>query len=637
VALGAAGWARTSLLASSQQDERVNRAEDEGNRMTITNEDIHKIVEGQTVPSEFLKTVAANPDAVALRWQDEDDSTWGERTYAEYAAGVARVAAGYQAQGVKPGDRIVLMMRNVPEFHICDMAAYFCGATPVSIYNSSSPEQVEYLVNHSEAVLAVVENKAFLDRFLPVRDKLTNLKTIVMLKDADQAPEDVVTLEAFNAGVSEPLDLDAAVTNCTPDQLATMIYTSGTTGPPKGVMLTHNNIAWTVESLKQCIQYDDYVGKRLVSYLPMAHIAERMTSHYQGAFVGYEVTCCPDPGLLAGYLKEVHPNFMFGVPRVWEKINAGLSAAMAADPDKKAQFDEGVAAAIPIVEAMDWGTATDEQKATYEFLDSVAFAPIRAALGLDQVEFAITGAAPIPADLLNWYRAIGVPLSEIYGMSESSGPMTWTARRVKAGTVGPAIPGCDVRLAEDGEIICRGGNVFQGYLKESEKTAEALDDEGWLHSGDIGVIDDDGYFKIVDRKKELIITAGGKNVSPANLEAALKMIPLVGQACAIGDQRPFVSALVVLDPEVAPAWAKQHDIEFTSLAELATNETVVSEIERGLEEAMSEFNNAERVKKVKVLGEEWLPDSEVLTPTSKLKRRGIHATYADEIESIYAR
>jgi long-chain acyl-CoA synthetase len=215
--------------------------------------------------------------------------------------------------------------------------------------------------------------------------------------------------------------------------------------------------------------------------------------------------------------------------------------------------------------------------------------------------------------------------------------MTWTATRVKPGTVGPAIPGCEVRLADDGEIICRGGNVFQGYLKNPEKTAEALDDEGWLHSGDIGQVDDDGYFKIVDRKKELIITAGGKNISPANLEAALKMIPLVGQACAIGDQRPFVSALVVLDPEVAPAWATNQGIEFTDLADLATKPEIEAEIERGLNEVMASFNNAERVKKVRILGEEWLPDSEVLTPTSKLKRRGVHQRYADDIEALYAR
>jgi long-chain acyl-CoA synthetase len=367
----------------------------------------------------------------------------------------------------------------------------------------------------------------------------------------------------------------------------------------------------------------------------MAHIAERMTSHYSQVLQGYEVSSCPDPGLLSAYLREVRPNIVFGVPRVWEKIHAGVAAALGADPEKKAKFDEAVSASLPIAIDRSWDRSTPEQDATWDFLQQAAFGPVKGLVGLDEVDFAITGAAPIPRELLEWYQAIGVPLSEIYGMSESSGPMTWTPARIKPGTVGPAIPGCEVELADDGEVICRGGNVFEGYLNAPDKTAEALQD-GWLHTGDIGVLDDDGYLRIVDRKKELIITAGGKNISPANLEAALKTIPLVGQACAIGDQRPFVAALVVLDPEVAPAWAKSHDLEGLTLEELAAHPAVIEEVERGLAEVMAGFNNAERVKKVKVLGTEWLPDSDELTPTSKLKRRGIHARYAEEIEALYS-
>jgi long-chain acyl-CoA synthetase len=400
-------------------------------------------------------------------------------------------------------------------------------------------------------------------------------------------------------------------------------------------MISQFNVVYTAESLKRCFGQDlDLSGKRLVSYLPMAHIAERMTSHYSQVIQAYEVTSCPDPGLLAPYLKDVRPNIMFGVPRVWEKLHAGVSAALSADPAKKAQFDEGIAAAVPIAVDRSWGRSTPEQDATWDFLQDAAFRPVRELIGLDQVEFAITGAAPIPKELLEWYQALGVPLTEIYGMSESSGPMTWTPHRIKAGTVGPAIPGCEVKLAEDGEVICRGGNVFVGYLNAPDKTAETLQD-GWLHSGDIGVLDEDGYLRIVDRKKELIITAGGKNISPANLEAALKTVALVGQACAIGDERPFVSALVVLDAEVAPVWAAGNGLGGMSLAELAEHPDVIAEVERGVAEVMAGFNNAERVKKVKVLGTEWLPDSEELTPTSKLKRRGIHARYAAEIEWLY--
>jgi long-chain acyl-CoA synthetase len=527
------------------------------------------------------------------------------------------------------------MLRNIAEFHVLDMATYFCGGTAISIYNSSSPDQIAYLVGHCEAHLGVVEDIGFLESFLKVRDELPALQHLGVLRDPDgRRPDDVFSYEDLLA--ADPVDLAEAASVAQPEDLATLIYTSGTTGPPKGVTITHQNVAWTIESLRRCIDFESYAGKRLVSYLPMAHIAERMVSHYQQAFLGYEVTCCPNPGDVAAYAREVRPQLMFGVPRVWEKLYGGVMGALGADPEKAAPSNGAVEAAKPLVDAIHWGAATAGQNAAYEARDAAAVANVRAMLGLDQVEVAITGAAPIPAELLSWFRAIRVPLSEIYGMSESSGPMTWTARRVKPGSVGPAIPGCEVELAEgDNEIICRGGNVFQGYLNDPEKTADTLDAEGWLHSGDIGQVDEDGYFTIVDRKKELIITAGGKNLSPANLEANLKLIPLVGQACAIGDNRPFVSALVVLDPEVATAWAGAEGIEFTDLNDLAGKPEVRAEIEKGLAEVMAQFNNAERVKKVVILGEEWLPDSAELTPTSKLKRRGVHAKYAEEIESIY--
>jgi long-chain acyl-CoA synthetase len=518
------------------------------------------------------------------------------------------------------------MMRNIPEFHFVDLGVAALGATAISIYNSSSPEQVSYLTGHCKAKVAVVEDDGFEERFLKVREELPALETIVNLS------QDGVADQVLGG---DGIDLAEAVGNATPGSLATVIYTSGTTGPPKGVMISHHNVVWTAEGYLRMLEVEP-VGFRAISYLPMAHIAERMSTHYLAVMGGYEVTTCPDPGLIAGYARDVHPEIMFGVPRVWEKIYAGVQAALGADPEKKAKFDDAVAAAIPIVERRTLGQATEEDEATWQFLDEAAFALVRGLVGLDSVRYAITGAAPIPAELISWFRAIGVPLSEIYGMSESTGPMTWEPDRVKAGTVGVAFPGTDCFLADDGEVCIRGGNVFLGYLDDPEKTAEALDPDGTLHSGDIGEFDDEGYLRIIDRKKELIITAGGKNISPANLEAALKMIPLVGQACAIGDGRPFVSALVVLDTEVAPVWAKDHGIEFGSLAELAEHPEVVAEVDRGLADAMAGFNNAERVKKVKILSEEWLPDSEELTPTSKLKRRGIHAKYAEEIEGLYA-
>lgn len=600
----------------------------------ITSAEIDRLVEGQTIPKAFLQTLSTEADQVALRWKQTDGS-FGEWTFQDYADRVARVAAGLAAHGIRRGDRIVLMMRNVPEFHVVDLAAAFLGATSISIYNSSSPEQVQYLADHSEAKLGFVEDRGFLDRFLEVRRHLPQLEALGALNLDGPAPDGV--FEADSLFAASPADLDELAPTAQPEDLATMIYTSGTTGPPKGVMLTHKNVAWTVESFRRALELEDYAGKRLVSYLPMAHIAERMVSHYDQIFFGFQVTTCPDPSAIAEYARLVRPNIMFGVPRVWEKIYAGVNAALAVDDDKRKSFQEALDAAMPIVEAMTWDRATQEQTKTYEFLDKVAFSAVRQLVGLDALELAITGAAPIPAEMLSWFRTIGVPLAEIYGMSESSGPMTFSAKKVKPGTVGQAIPGCEVKLAEDGEVICRGGNVFQGYLKNPEKTAESLDEEGWLHSGDIGELDEDGYFKIVDRKKELIITAGGKNISPANLESALKMIPLVGQACAIGDRRPFVAALVVLDPDAAKSFAAAEGLGDLSLAEMADHPKVVETIHAGLESAMTEFNNAERVKKLKILGEEWLPDSDCLTPTSKLKRRGIHGRYEPEIEALYQR
>ena len=601
-----------------------------GYNVRVSSHEIDDAAAGRTVPSAFLETVAAHGSLLALRWQD--GVAWRSWTFAEYANRVARATAGLQALGVVPGDRIVLMMRNIPQFHVLDLAATFCGATPISIYNSSSAEQVGYLAAHSGARIGVVEDQGFLDRFSSVRDDLPALEQLGIVSD----PDGLVSDEVFRYDdlvAAEPADLAAAAAVARPEDLATVIYTSGTTGPPKGVMITHRNVAWTVESLRRRLDLGRLAGKRLVSYLPMAHIAERMTSHYQQAFSGFEVTTCPDPGQIGPYLREVRPNVVFGVPRVWEKIHAGVTAALAADPDQAEAFAGAVEASAPIAEALDWGRATSEQQATARGLDTV-FAPVRELIGLDQCEVAISGAAPIATDVLRWYRAIGVPLCEVYGMSENTGPMTFVSHRVKIGTVGTAMPGTEVRLADDGEVLCRGGHVFAGYLDDPAKTDETIID-GWLHSGDIGELDDEGYLRIIDRKKELIITAGGKNISPANLEAALKAIPLVGQAMAIGDQRPFVSALVVLDPEVAPVWARQRGIE-GSLDDLARDPTVIAEVEAGLVEVMAAFNHAEQVKRITVLGEEWLPDTDLLTPTSKLKRRGVLARYEIEIEALYS-
>ncbi len=600
----------------------------------VTNEELAAQVRGQTVPTRFAETVRNRPDAVALRWKDGD--AWRHWSWTDYAERATRLAASLQELGVGRGDRVVLMMRNRPEFHVADIAVTLLGATPISIYNSSAPDQVQYLVGHCEASVAILEDEGYLERFTEVRSSLPSLRDIVTIETRGR-PDGVLPWEELIAGV--PLDLEAASKIAQPSDIATVIYTSGTTGPPKGVVLDHENICWTIECLRLSLGEEIAAeGRRLVSYLPMAHIAERMTSHYQGVAFGYEVSTCPEGGTIASYLPEVRPEIFFAVPRVWEKMHSGIMAMAAADPARKEQLEAALGVGL---KASDY-RARDEElpddlRDQWETADREGLALVRSLVGLDDCIAAISGAAPIAVEVFDFFRALGVPISEIYGMSESSGPMTWAPFRIKAGSVGPAIPGCEVELAEDGEVVCRGGNVFRGYLNDPEKTADALDADGWLHSGDIGVFDDEGYLRIVDRKKELIITAGGKNVSPANLEASLKAQSLIGQACVIGDGRPFISALVVLDADVAPAWAASHGIRATSLVELADHPDVQTEVEREVVAAMEHFNQAESVKKVKILHAEWMPDSEELTPTMKLKRRGIAGKYAREIEGLYER
>jgi long-chain acyl-CoA synthetase len=525
------------------------------------------------------------------------------------------------------------MMRNRPEFHVADTATLFLGATPISIYNSSAPEQVQYLVEHSGACAGIFEDAGYLERVLKVRSELPNLRELVVIDDPDGlAPRDVGQFAELCA--AQPLDLASEVGNAQPTDLATVIYTSGTTGPPKGVMLDHDNICWTVEAYRETLAVDT-TGWRAVSYLPMAHIAERMSSHYLGIASGFEVTTCPEPGLVASYLPEVRPQTFFAVPRVWEKLYTALQAALHADSSRVAEGEAALAVGSEVAEcrARDEALPAELQ----ERYDAVApmLDAVRAMIGLDQLVIAVTGAAPIPVEVLRFFRSLGVPMSEIYGLSETSGPMTWDPFRVRIGTVGRAMPGIEVRLADDGEVLCRGGNVFRGYLNAPDKTAEVLDGE-WFHSGDIGVLDDDGYLKIVDRKKELIVTAGGKNISPANLEAALKAGSLIGQCCVIGDNRPFISALLVLDSDLAPAWAKSQGIDASTLAELAEHPEVIAEVERQVADANARFSRVEQIKKFTVLHHEWLPDSEELTPTMKLKRRGVLTKYSEHIEAMYS-
>jgi long-subunit acyl-CoA synthetase (AMP-forming) len=568
-----------------------------------------------TIAEAFQLTSQRCAAGVALRTRDGSQSL----TWAEYAIRVRRCAAGLAALGVGRGDAVALMLSNRPEFQILDAAALHLGAIPFSVYNTYPVEQVVHLLKDSGARVIATE-QSMLDTAEPAFDE-AGMDYLVVVDGVGKG----LTLEELEEDGSEDFDFDAAWRSVEADDVLTIIYTSGTTGPPKGVELTHANILGTLRGYAQVIDFPE--AGRVISWLPMAHIAERACSHYLPIAWGYETTCVGDPRDVIATLPEVRPTWFFAVPRIWEKLKAALEAGVAAEPDaqKQAATRAAIEAGLERTRAIQRGEdVAPELAARYEQLDELVLSKIRERLGLDKASSINVGAAPTPPEVIEFFHAIGVPLAELWGMSEScaSGCVN-PPGRVKIGTVGPPLPGFELRLAEDGEVFLRGPGVMAGYRGKPEQTRETIDADGWLATGDIGELDPDGYLKIVDRKKELIINAAGKNMSPANIESALKASsPLIGQAVAIGDRRRYNVALLTLDPDVAAGRSADHP-------------KVQAEVERSVAAANQQLARVEQIKKFKLLPADWQPGGDELTPTHKLKRKPIAEKYADEIDALY--
>lgn len=601
-------------------------------------QDIDAAVAGATVCTMFQNTVAAHPDVEALRWKVGEE--WQAASWKDYGQQVGELARGLLELGLGAGEFVAILASNRPEYYVADIAILHCGGVPVSIYNTLSPDQIEYIVNHCGATYFLAENPAVLARLQGIRAQLTGVRKVILMEGAEMVAEDpwVISLDSvIEAGrkSSRAEELESRSKAVRPEDLATLIYTSGTTGPPKGVMITHRNVAWTAESLNRIMTRPP--GMRHISYLPLAHIAERMAGHYMQIKSASTCSFCPTPQQIGDYLKDVRPQFFFAVPRIWEKLHAGLNTAIqtALDEGMRAMVQGALDVCLDKVRREQRGESVPEDLAAAAENAGMITAMIRSRAGLDAIEIASAGAAPIAPELLEWFYALGVPIAEVYGQSEGSGPTSWNPpQAIRIGTVGPAIPGVELRLEADGELLVRGGNVSAGYYKEPVQTAETFDADGWLHSGDVAVIDDAGYVKIVDRKKEIIITAGGKNIAPSNLENLLKQKPLIGQACVIGDKRPFVSALIVLDPETAIPWARQQDLP-TALTELANHPDVFAVVQGYVDEVNRQLSNVEAIKKFVVLASEWTVDSGELTPTMKMKRKVVNQRYEDAIEAMY--
>jgi long-subunit acyl-CoA synthetase (AMP-forming) len=580
----------------------------------------------------FQLTAADNADRVALRTLGDAVSI----TFGEYAERVRGLAAGFHALGVRRGDTVGFLLTNRPEFHLLDTAAMHLGATAFSIYNTSSPEQIAYLLGDAANRVLVVE-AAFLDRARAAMAEDGAVEHLIVL---DAAPPDALSLEQLEALDSgEGFDFEAGWRAVRGDDVLTLIYTSGTTGPPKGVQLTHAN------ELAQCRGIDEAmpmrsVGGAVVSFLPMAHIADRGLTHYGQMAWGDTLTCCPDPAQIFAHAVDARPTRFGAVPRVWEKLKAALEAGFAAEPDpgKREAVSAAIENGLRSVRAEQAGERVpDDLRQAHERADEAIFSSIRAKLGFDRCESFIIGAAPAPRDVFEFFAAIGIPICEVWGMSELSSIATLVPQdNIRFGTVGPPLPGVEIKLADDGEVLVRGATVMAGYRNQPEKTAETIGADGWLRTGDIGQFDDAGFLKIVDRKKELIINAAGKNMSPANIEQHLKSgSPLIGQAIAIGDARPYNVALLVLDPDASAAFASGRGLADASPEAMCREASVLAEVRAGVDRANSHLSRIEQIKRFTVLPVDWPPAGDELTPTMKLKRKPIGEKYRAEIEALY--
>lgn len=586
---------------------------------------------GRTVMEVFADATRAWGDQPALKVKRA--GAWKAWTWREYDTELRRAARGMMALGLEPGQGVAIIGFNSPEWFMADIGAIHAGGVPAGIYTTSTPEQCQYIAGHCDAAVAVVQNAEHLAKFLAIRGELPALKGIVLI-EGDSSEEGVhswAQLLALGDGVPAA-DLDARVAAQKADDVCTLIYTSGTTGQPKAVMISHDNITWTAKQALDTI--DVSPGESVLSYLPLSHIAEQVVSVHGPIAAGMTTWFAEGMDQLGDNLREVRPHVFLGVPRVWEKIQAKVTAA-----GKNNSFLKKKIAAWARAKGLVGGQADQHKRPLpfgYGLADKLVFSKVRERLGLDRCRVQITSAAPIGRDTLDFFLSLGVPLFEVYGMSECTGPATIsTPDRYRTGKAGWCLPGAELKIAEDGEVCMRGRHVFKGYFKNEEATAEALDADGWLHSGDIGVIDADGFLQITDRKKDLIITAGGENIAPQVLEGMLKGIGAISQAVVIGDKRKYLTALVTLDPDRVAADAQAAGSPAKTTAEAAGCATFNAWLMKQVEDVNSRLARVQTIKRVTIIPNDFSIEGGEMTPTMKVKRKVVRDKYGPQIEAMY--
>jgi long-chain acyl-CoA synthetase len=604
--------------------------------------EIDAVIEGRSIAHAFADTAAEQGDHPA--YSDKigiDGQGWRTLSWQQLRETALDLAAAMVDLGVRPGDRVAIMATNRLEHVLADLGALHAGATPMSVYNTLSPSQVAYVAGHAEPAVVVLENADHVARWSEALR--AGGATQVVVIDPDAAPSGALTWEQLlergrTTREEHQQEIDRRWQAITPDQPATILYTSGTTGNPKGVVITHRNVLFEVESGDRTAGLDgqENVG---VSYLPYAHIAERVLGIYIPVVQGGHVHLVGDPSQLVAALGEVRPTRFFGVPRVWEKIQTGIGGLLAMETDeaKRQAVADAMAVGLEYVESLQTGHETSpELRARYDASEQTVLGPIKSMLGLDRVTWAGSASAPMPLETARFFAGLGFAIYDIYGMTETTGSVTACGpAQFRMGTVGRAQPGIEVAIAEDGEILTRSPVNTSGYHRNPEATAALVDDEGWVHTGDIGEIDEDGFVRVVDRKKEMIITSSGKNIAPSNIENLLKESPLVGHALAYGEGRPYVVAILTLDPDVAPVVAGRLGLEYDDLADLAQRPEILGIVAEAVDRANERLSRPEQVKRWTLLPVEWTAESAELTPTLKLKRRVVHGNYAEALDALY--
>jgi long-chain acyl-CoA synthetase len=601
------------------------------------------VIEGDTIPAMFWNAVTRRGPQVWMR--QKELGIWRSWSWTQTGDAVREVAGGLLALGFAPHETASILSNTLIEWVLADLAVLSCGGVANGIYPTDAASQVQYLCEDSASTILFVEDDEQLDKALEVRDALPRLRRIVVFDMEglrDLADPMVISLDELRRmgreyNAQHPDEVMQRVQQVKPDDLAILVYTSGTTGKPKGAMHSHKGLVYTVHGYNTLISRSD--ADECMCFLPLCHIAERLGGEYFSLYTGAKLNFVENPETVPENVREIAPTVFTAVPRVWEKFYSGVMIGLKeASGVQQAAYAWSIGVGTQIADKVLAGQPVDGLlKFKWRLANWMALSNVRKLIGIDRARFLVTGAAPISPELVKWYLALGVPMLEVWGMTETCGASTGVpAQKIKPGSIGPAAAYNQVRIAPDtGEIQVKGPNVFMGYLNQPEKTAETFTPDGWLRTGDVGAVDDEGFFRITDRMKDIIITAGGKNVTPSEFENELKFSPYITDAVVIGDKRPYLTAIVMIDQENVEKYAQDHDVPFSNYASLTRAPEVQALIQAEIDRVNKKFARVEQVKKFFLLDTQLSAEDEELTPTMKLKRKLVEKKYSQQIEAMY--